>query len=242
MIQKYKASTKTEERTPSSTAAHKNSGGMLLRKKSNLGNPKKESTDPIDYYRTANEAAKAEHRAASKLLSQQTEEKLRRAAVNYELLKKYLPIENEQAGLSGLGVSESADIEARNGYARRVGEIESEKKKSQSELDRAYRAEQTALAEAYMEEKAEEASFAREEERAEKANKRASQDSVYEGALKALTEEKFTTFSELDELLATVKPNVRDEQYAQLLYYVNYYKKHPDFIARDELMRKEKEA
>lgn len=218
MIQKYAPQIPKKNKKPN-VALSSNSVFSSQNKKK-----KKEVTDLLGYYKAANEEAEENYKKAGEALSKNTEEKLRRAAVNYELLKKYLPIENERAGLSGLGVSESAGIEARNGYARRVGEIESTHDEKQAKLDAAYQNEKTELAERY----AKSQTLALEEEK----SVRAVQDSAYQSALDIIKNEEFNSFEELDGLLAKVKPHVRDEQYETLSYYVEYYKRHPDFAER----------
>ena len=186
---------------------------------------KKNFTDPLNYYKEKSQAAEENYRSASDALSKSTEEKLRRAAVNYDLLKKYLPIENERAGLSGLGVSESAGIEARNGYARRVGEIENAHAEEKAALDATYQKEKSALAEHYSKSKGESEALAVEKEK----QVRDAQDQVYRDMLDLMRNEEFGSARDLEDLLVEIKPHVRQEQYATLAHYVRYYKNNSDF-------------
>lgn len=190
---------------------------------------KKDSENLLDYYKTKGAAAEESYRSASNALSKSTEEKLRRAAVSYDLLKKYLPIENERAGLTGLGVSESAGIEARNGYARRVGEIESAHAEEKAALDATYQKEKSALAEHYAKSKSESEALAVEKEK----QVRDAQDQTYRDMLELMRNEEFGSVRDLEDLLAEIKPHVRREQYATLAHYVRYYKNNSDFSSTD---------
>ena len=221
-------SSKYSVRIPKTSKKPNTASASALRGTTSAETEKKEEKDynPLDYYKTARSESEKEYKRAGESLSRDTEERLRRATVGYELLKKYLPIENEQAGLSGLGVSESAGIEARNGYARRVGEIESAHDEKKAALDASYQKERASLAEHYAEGQAEADALAFEREK----HTRAAQDSAYESALDILKSEKINSEKDLDRLLASVKPHVRDEQYSMLEYYVAYYKNNPDFF------------
>lgn len=225
MIQRYTMKMPAGNKTPNVSAV--STTGLRLRTKK-----KKETedvTDPLYHYKRASEDAKEDYERAGKRLKADTDESLRRASVSYELLKKYLPIENERAGLSGLGVSESTGIEAHNAYRKRVHEIESRHDENQAALDSAYKKERETLSNRYFDAQKAQSAEALEREGLE----RSAQNSVYKAALEVIKDEKFNSLEELDELLSGVKPHVRDEQYATLAYYVNYYKNNPDFIDRD---------
>ncbi len=230
MIRKYKTTSKEEVRAPNAVAAWKNSGGAFFRK-----TKEEDTSEALARYKRLTQEAQEEYKKAGESLQKATDERLRRAAVDYELLKKYLPLQNEQAGLTGLGVSESASIEARNGYLGRVGTIESEGAEAKAELDRAYREEKKALDKEYKEER-------QKEQEAIRKNLKESQDFAYESAMEMLKEERFSEFEELDLLLEQMKPRVRSDQYEQILNYVNYYKSHPDYIARDRMIKEEQQT
>ncbi len=151
--------------------------------------------DPLDYYATDSTIGKS-YRAQQAQLDTAKKNAQQSAAVSYELLKKYLPIQNQMNGLSGLGISESALIEANNKYATQQGQIAQTHAADSATLLENYRAEKTA-----------------------------EQDSVYNEAYAMITNGTYHTFEELDNYLAGVKDQVSDEQWAQLEYLSNYAKK-----------------
>lgn len=150
--------------------------------------------DPIDRYATDSTIDQS-YRAQQAQLDTAKKNAQQSAAVSYELLKKYLPIQNQMNGLSGLGVSESALIEANNNYVAQQGQIEQTHAADSAALLENYRAEQTAA-----------------------------QDTAYNEAYAMITNGTYHTFEELDNYLEGVKDKVSDEQWAQLEYLSNYVK------------------
>lgn len=63
-------------------------------------------------------------KAADTMLAKSKEQALQKANVAYETAKKYLPVQNKANGLSGLGVSETAGIDAYNKHIANLGDIE----------------------------------------------------------------------------------------------------------------------
>ena len=69
------------------------------------------------------------------------------AAINHELVKKYLPIANKLSGMSGLGVSESANLESLSAYQNNLADIDRSYSESKANLLKNYRAEEKAMQE-----------------------------------------------------------------------------------------------
>ena len=67
------------------------------------------------------------------------------ARINHELLMKYLPTLNKQNGLYGLGVAQSANVEALANYQNNLNAIDRNYRTSKSELDRSWNNSQLSL-------------------------------------------------------------------------------------------------
>ena len=150
--------------------------------------------EPIDNYAT-DSAMDQSYRAQQAQLDTAKKNAQQSAAVSYDLLKKYLPLQNQMNGLSGLGVSDSALIEANNNYVAQQGQIAQTHAADSAALLENYRAEQTA-----------------------------SQDTAYNEAYAVISNGMYHTFEELDNYLAEVKDDVSPEQYARLEHLANYAK------------------
>ena len=167
------------------------------------GNPKTKKTvstpviEPIDNY-VKDTVLDKSYRAQQVQLDKAKREAQQSADVSYALLKKYLPVQNQMNGLSGLGVSESALIDANNNYVTQLGKIEQTHAADSAALLENYRTEQSAAA-----------------------------DTAYNEAYAMITNGTYHTFEELDNYLAGVKDKVSDEQWAQLEYLSNYAKNDP---------------
>lgn len=125
------------------------------------------------------------------------------ASVSYELLKKYLPIQNQMNGLSGLGVSESAAIDASNRYVSQLGQIEQQHAANSAELLENYRTEQAAA-----------------------------QNEAYDEAYARIANGTYHTFDELDRYVKSVEDKVSPEQYAQLTSLQSFLENDLDEQAR----------
>lgn len=101
-----------------------------------------EVTNPLDPYyenkRNALSAQKADDIAA---LDASRVQQRQEAAINNELLMKYLPQLNKASGLTGLGVAQSANVDALSRYQTNLGNIEKNYRRGVSEIERAYRAD-----------------------------------------------------------------------------------------------------
>ncbi len=171
----------------------------------------REAISALSQYDAALAAAEERYRAQREALAAQRSADLRRASVNRTLLNKYLPAQNEAAGLSGLGVSESARIEANNAALRAAGEIES----SYAADERALRADHSRTKEELIKHYGE--------------AMRADQDDYLKQVLEQIKGEKFNTVKELDEMLSKAKSYLRPEQYAHLESMVKYYMGHSEY-------------
>lgn len=148
----------------------------------------KKTSHPLDYYGTESELDKS-YRAQQKQLDTAKRNAQQNAAISYELLKKYLPVQNKMNGLHGLGVSESAAIDAQNQYVTRMGEI-----------SRTHAADSADLLENY------------------RVEKKAEQSDAYEMARLYLENSGELTDGEIDDYLNNkVKGKVSEAQYNSLV-------------------------
>lgn len=106
----------------------------------------KPEVNPLDPYyqnrRSALEQQKTDDLAA---LDRSRVKQRQEAAINNELLMKYLPQLNKASGLTGLGVAQSANVDALSRYAQNIGNIESNFQQGVSDLERAYRSDSAAI-------------------------------------------------------------------------------------------------
>jgi len=138
---------------------------------------------------------------------------LQNAHISYEILKKYLPQQNQANGLYGLGVSESAAIDAHNDYVTNVGAIEQQYDSSFATLLENYR--QARRAEDLKEQ---------ERIRTEQDRIRTEQDSAYQEAMAMIESGAYTDADNLDNYLNNMQGRVSDTQYQNLSQLANYYK------------------
>ena len=81
----------------------------------------------------------------TKALDEQKSLAEQEARINHELLMKYLPTLNKQNGLYGLGVAQSANVEALANYQNNLNAIDRNYRASKSELDRSWNNSQLSL-------------------------------------------------------------------------------------------------
>lgn len=99
--------------------------------------------EPIDNY-TENTELDESYRAQQGVLDASKRKAQQNADVSYQMLQKYLPIQNRAAGMHGLGVSEGAMIDANNRYVSRMGDIENSHAAGSAALLSNYQAEKAA--------------------------------------------------------------------------------------------------
>ena len=102
--------------------------------------------NPLEPYYDNKRTALGEQKAADlKQLDENRIKQRQEAAINNELLMKYLPQLNKASGLTGLGVAQSANVDALSRYSQNVGNIESNFQQGVSDLERAYRSDSAAI-------------------------------------------------------------------------------------------------
>ena len=145
---------------------------------------------------------------------------LQRAGISFDTLNKYLPMMNRANGLSGLGVSETASIDAYNKYLSSMGSIEQQHSADSASLLDNYSAERRALVREEQEKAEEEA--LREEQKAEEealreAEKTATdQTLMFEHMYNMIDTLSHTQASDIDRYLETARGRVSDTQFALL--------------------------
>lgn len=176
---------------------------------------KKQETDAL--YETAVSNLSAGYTDAQKQLEEAKKNRQETASVNLDLLQKYLPLQNRANGLTGLGVSETATLDAYNQYAARMGNIE-----------QSYVADSTALQQEYDAQK-----NALEKERQTKQETlydnyqnalTSEQDLIYSEAMARLKEKDFSSTEEMEKYIASVAEDVSETQYKQLSEKAETYK------------------
>ena len=103
----------------------------------------KKTKEPIDNYTEDTELDES-YRTQQGVLDASKRKAQQNADVSYQMLQKYLPIQNRASGMHGLGVSEGAMIDANNRYMSRMGDIEANHAVGSATLLNNYRAEKTA--------------------------------------------------------------------------------------------------
>ena len=157
--------------------------------------------DPLSqYYGT--DAISGSYRGQQSALEASKNASLQNAYISNEILKKYLPQQNKVNGLYGLGVSESAAIDAQNKYISNVGAIEQQHAENTAALLENYRQARQ-----------------QEQDRIEQQ-----QNQSYQEAMAMLESGAYTDAENIDNYLNTVKGTVSDAQYANLVQLANYYK------------------
>ncbi len=152
---------------------------------------KTKTKDPIDYYAGESELDES-YRAQQAVLDAAKKKAQQSADVSYRTLQKYLPVQNRMNGMHGLGVSETAMIDANNRHASRRGEIEESHAAGSAALLNNYRTE-----------------------------KKTAQDEAYANAVAHLESGGVTTGRELDNYLAGLQGQVRPEQMEALTQHGN---------------------
>ena len=99
--------------------------------------PNSTKVDTLDrYYDDERDRVDKQYKADLAALDRNKNVQMQEAAINNDLLKKYLPQMNQMSGLSGLGVSESANIDALSRYQNTVTDINRGYRESVDSLDR----------------------------------------------------------------------------------------------------------
>lgn len=148
---------------------------------------KNKTKDPLEYYTEDTELDES-YRERQKVLDAAKKNAQQQADVSYQMLQKYLPVQNRMNGMHGLGVSETSLIDANNRHQSRLGEIEE-----------SYAAGSSALFDNY------------------RAEKKTAQDEAYANAVELLESGAITTGKELDAYLADLQGKVRAEQMESLV-------------------------
>lgn len=142
----------------------------------------KKTKEPIDNYTEDTELDES-YRTQQGVLDASKRKAQQNADVSYQMLQKYLPIQNRASGMHGLGVSEGAMIDANNRYMSRMGDIEANHAVGSATLLNNYRAEKTAA-----------------------------QDKAYAEAVATLGSGAIATGDELDSYLSVMEGKVAPEQ------------------------------
>lgn len=162
------------------------------------------------YYESMRDDAKEQYKSDLAALKRNKNVQMQEAAINNELLKKYLPQMNQMSGLSGLGVSESANIDALSRYQNTVSGIEQGYTQGKSELDRYLRSD---LADINAAERAEQ----REDQQLLDLYKREDQSEAYQMASMQIM--GATSASEIDAILTAWEGKTNEDQYNNLVAY-----------------------
>lgn len=120
------------------------------------------------------------------------------AAINNELLMKYLPQLNKASGLTGLGVAQSANVDALSRYQTNLGNIEKNYRRGVSDIESAYRTDLAKI------------------DDAERAEIKGDQDSAYGLAWEYIASGGITDKDSLDRYLDGIDDTVSEKQLAQL--------------------------
>lgn len=91
-----------------------------------------------DFYDTNTSLLNQNYSTAKNALDQNKAVAQQNASVAYDKLKKYLPMQMKAQGLAGLGVSETASLQALNNYSSEMGKIASDHASEMTKLDQAY--------------------------------------------------------------------------------------------------------
>lgn len=199
------------------------------------------TTDPYQMY--LNTTANAEKRSGQRIsalnqeeaaerqkLEQQRSLQRQQAEINYELVKKYLPIANKASGMHGLGVSESAALGANASYQNRLGSIERDYADRSADFLKYYTdarmKEEDALADKkdaalkyYLERKDVEDAKAE----ADQARLEDKQALAYEDALSMIESGAFDTPEEIYAYLNRTNPYLSEKGKTDIDAYVNAY-------------------
>lgn len=98
--------------------------------------------NPLDpYYQNQRDLLEKQKTDDLAALDRNRVQQRQEAAINNELLMKYLPQLNKANGLAGLGVSETANIDALSRYQTNLGKIEATHQQGVSDIERAYRSD-----------------------------------------------------------------------------------------------------
>jgi hypothetical protein len=140
------------------------------------------------------------------------------AAINNELLMKYLPQLNKANGLAGLGVSESANIDALSRYQTNLGNIEETHRQGMSDLDTWKSGKESEILSAYRSDLAQIDAEERKELLAEEDRLRTEakekEDRIRENALMYIETNLFETEEELNAFVDGLA--VSDETKAEI--------------------------
>ena len=158
-------------------------------------------------------ASDAHYDAELARLEREKENATRREAVNETLRKKYFSTTKEGQGLEGLGVGETAKIDARNAYMRKLGDIENAYLSGAEKISSERAKSRDSLMKYYGE------------------LLRADQDELYEKTLERVQREYFTSTGQLEEMLSEVADYLRPEQLAHIKNVARYYLTHPAYAS-----------
>ncbi len=158
------------------------------------------STDNVfaPYYESMRKEREKQYNADLATLETSRSLQRQEAAINNELMKKYMPQLNQMNGLTGLGVSESANLESLSRYQNTLSGIEQSYSQRKSELDRYLRTDLADL------------------NAAERAEQREDQRDAYGVALEHIASGAITDSDSLERYLTAVTPTVTDGQLNQL--------------------------
>ncbi len=91
-----------------------------------------------NFYDTSTSLLNQHYSTAQNTANQNKAVAQQNASVAYDKLKKYLPTQLKAQGLGGLGVSETASLQALNNYSTEMGKIDSDYTSEMTKLDQAY--------------------------------------------------------------------------------------------------------
>ena len=154
---------------------------------------------PYDPYYENKRTALADQKASDlKDLDAYRVQQRQEAAINNELLMKYLPQLNKASGLTGLGVAQSANVDALSRYQTNLGNIEKNYRQGVSDIESAYRTDIAKI------------------DDAERAEIKGDQDSAYGLAWEHIASGGITDKDSLDRYLDGIDDTVTEKQLAQL--------------------------
>lgn len=172
--------------------------------------PNSTKVDTLGYYDKERKSVNDQYKTDLAALDRNKNVQMQEAAINNELLKKYLPQMNQMSGLSGLGVSESANIDALSRYQNTVTDINRGYRESVDSLDRYRNADLASI-------NAEERKEQREDQQTLDLYKREDQSEAYQMASMQIM--GATSASEIDEILEAWEGETNEAQYANLVAY-----------------------
>ncbi len=164
--------------------------------------------NPLDpYYQKQRDLLEKQKTDDLAALDRRRVQQRQEAAINNELLMKYLPQLNKANGLAGLGVSETANIDALSRYQTNLGKIEESHQQGVSDVERAYRSDLAKI------DAAERTELLAEEDRL-RTEAKEKEDRIRENALMYIETNLFETEEELNAFVDGLA--VSDETKAEI--------------------------